>query len=286
MRRSRDQKKADVPARTEPRLGNLDGLDAPATEPVAPRGVYADKRPTRANVVSAPRRRRGWVVLLLLVLAAVVAVAWINQTRLRSMVPRTALNDVLGRAQQAFQQGHLVGTDGTSARELFQAVLAMEPDNDVAHNGLQKVGRALVAKADAALQSGQLDRAEQLAAEARELLGGGRDLDQLDRRILAARTPGPVTPDLVARAQQALATGKLDGAQGAVALYQQVARADPASAVARHGLDRVGDALAEQARQALQAHDLASADARIQQLAALQPTNGALPALRAEQVGS
>jgi tetratricopeptide (TPR) repeat protein len=87
----------------------------------------------------------------------------------------------------------------------------------------------------------------------------------------------------VEQAQQALAAGKLDGPQGAAALYQQIAHADPGSAVATHGLDQVGDAMARQAQQALDAHDATTAGARIEQLAALQPTNGALPALRAAQ---
>jgi tetratricopeptide (TPR) repeat protein len=66
-------------------------------------------------------------------------------------------------------------------------------------------------------------------------------------------------------------------------LYQQVLRADPDNAVAAHGLDQVGDALATQARKAFDAQDTATANTRIEQLAALQPNNGALPSLRALQ---
>jgi len=290
MTRRRDQYEEHTQGRTEPTLGDLSSLDADAagpkveaTGPEAPLFATADERLAPAPAPAA-KRRRGWVVVLaVLVLGGIVAFAWVNQASLRNMVPRTALNDVLGRAQQALQQGRLVGTDGTSARELFQAVLTMEPDNDAANKGLQQVGRALVAEADASLRAGHLDEAAQQAAQARELLGGGSDLDQLDSRIQAARTPGPATPDLVARAQQALAAGKLDGPQGAAALYGEVARADPGSAVARHGLDQVGVALATRAQQALDAHDADTAGTLIQQLAELQPSNGALPALRAAQ---
>ena len=283
MTRRRDRHEERTQVRTEPTLGDLSSLDAPATGPTAPFFASAQERLSPAPAAAASKHRRGWIVVLVVLLAAVVAVAWVNQTRLRNMVPRTELNDVLGRAQQALQQGRLVGADGTSARELFQAVLTLEPDNDAAHKGLQQVGRALVAGADAALQAGQVERAVYLAAQARELLGGGRDLDQLDRKILAARSPGPATPGLVARAQQALAAGRLDGAEGAASLYREIARADPGSAVARHGLDQVGVALAKRAQLALTAHDMATAEALIQQLAALQPSNGALPALRAAQ---
>ena len=272
----------DARGRTEPTLGNLADLEVPAEDADALPPMIAGERASRTSP-PAPTRRRGWVIVLVLVMVAAVAVVWVNQNRLRGMVPRTELNDVLGRAEQALQAGHLDGQDGTSARELYQAVIAAQPDNDAAHDGLQRTGRALLAQADAALQAKHVDQAAQQAAVARDLLGGGSDIDRLDRAILAARAPAPATPDLVEQAQQALAAGKLDGPQGAAALYQQIARADPGSAVATHGLDQVGEAMARQARQALDAHDAAAAGARIEQLATLQPTNGALPALRAAQ---
>ncbi|HXD37128.1 MAG TPA: hypothetical protein VN624_10765, partial [Rhodanobacter sp.] len=201
----------------------------------------------------------------------------------RGMLPRTELNDVLGRAQQALQDGRLDGQDGTSARELYQAAVALEPDNDAARNGLHQVGRAELSQGDTALQAGQLDQAAQHAAVARELLGGGSDIDRLDRAIEKARAAHLPTDDLVDRARQAYAAGNLDGEQGAGPLYQQMLRANPGNAVAAHGLSQVGDALAEQARKALDAKHDSEAAALIDRLAALQPNHGALPALRAQQ---
>ena len=287
----RDQRETNGPIRTEPRLGDIDHLDAPRAP--APDGLpqvsvepRRDPRPGRAaGRPAAPREsRRGWLLPLLLLLAIGAGVAlWLNQGSLRAMLPRTELNDVLTRAQQALQSGHLDGQDGTSARELFQAAVALEPDNDRARDGLRQVGQAELAQADAALQAGDPDRAAQQAALARELLGGGTDLDRLDAAISHARAAKVQTVQLVTDAQQALAAGKLDGEQGAGALYRRILQADPGNAVAEHGLDQVGDALAAQARKALDANDGTSADASIDQLAALQPNNGALPGLRAAQ---
>jgi len=283
----RDQHEADSHGRTEPTLGDLDHLDAPRapSDDDLPQ-VTVERRYSRA-ATAAPRsrrNRRGWLIpLVLLLLIAVIAVLWSNQGRLRGMLPRTELNDVLGRAQQALQSGHLDGQDGTSARELFQAAIALEPDNDRAHDGLRQVGQAELAQADAALQAGHLDQAAQQAAVARELLGGGSDVDRLDSAIASTRAGQVQTTDLVDQAQQALAAGKLDGPQGAGALYKRMLQADPNNAVAAHGLDQVGDALAEQAHKAFDANDHATANARIEQLAALQPNNGTLPALRALQ---
>lgn len=283
----RDQHDADAPRRTEPTLGDLDHLDAPRM----PFGdslpqVKVEARQSRARVATPSRRggRRGWLLpLLLLLVIGLVTALWLNRDWLSNKVPRTDFNNMLGQAQQALQAGHLDGQDGTSARELFQAALALEPDNDRARAGLRQVGQAELSQADAALQAGQLDQATQQATVARELLGGGSDIDRLDQSISNARGAQVKTVDLVDRAQQALAAGQLDGPQGAGALYRQVLQADPGNAVAAHGLDQVGDALAEQARKAFDANDSARANASIDQLAALQPNNGALPALRALQ---
>jgi tetratricopeptide (TPR) repeat protein len=223
------------------------------------------------------------MALLLLVFVALVATVWFKQNDLRGMLPRTELNDVLSRAQQALQDGRLDGQDGTSARELYQAAVALEPDNDAARNGLHQVGRAELSQGDTALQAGQLDQAAQHAAVARQLLGGGSDIDRLDRAIDKARAAHLPTDDLVDRARQAFAAGQLDGEQGAGALYQKMLRANPGNAVAAHGLNQVGDALAEQARKALDTKQDSEAAALIDRLAALQPNHGALPALRAQQ---
>lgn len=223
------------------------------------------------------------VVLVVLMLLAVAGAIWFNQNLLRSWLPRTYFNNVLNQAQIALQQGHLDGKDGTSARELFQKAVALEPDNNLALDGLNQVGEAELSEADAALQAGNLTKAAQHAAVARELLGGGSDVERLDTLITRAQASKVQAVDLVTQAQQALAAGKLDGPQGAGALYQRVMQADPGNAVAAHGLDQVGRALAVQARNALDANDSVKAGTIIDELAALQSNNGALPALRARQ---
>jgi hypothetical protein len=281
----RDQHESDHRGRTEPTLGNLDQLDAPPRH-VPPRdGLPSMKVEPRSTRAPAPprRARRGWLVpVLVVLLVGVAAVMWYGRSYLsNNLLPRTELNDVLSRAQQALAAGHLDGNDGTSARELFQAAVALEPDNDIARNGLHQVGMAELSQADAALQAGQLDVATQKAAVARELLGGGTDVDHLDRMIASKRASQVKVSTLVEHAQQALAAGQYGGDHGAGALYRQVLTADPGNAVALHGLDQVGDALAAQAQKAIDANDGAGADAAIQQLAALQPNNAALPGLRA-----
>ena len=142
----RDQHDAHPPIRTEPTLGDLGQLDAPrapagdglpqvSVEPRRPRGKIAV--PVRRK-----RRRSWWMPVLLVLVVALVGALWLNQNRLRGMLPRTDFNTLLTQAQQALQDGRLDGQDGTSARELFQAAVALEPDNDRARDDLHQVGQA------------------------------------------------------------------------------------------------------------------------------------------------
>jgi len=284
---NRDQNDPGNSGRTEPKLGNLDHLDRPhpPAEPDdgLPRiSVEPAYRRGEPNGRDPYRKRHHWILpALIAVLLAAVGGLWFNQTRLRSLVPRTDFDDVLHRAQVALQAGHLDGTDGTSARELFEAARALEPDNDAARQGLNDVGRAEVSRADAAIRTGKLDEASQALTNARELLGGGSDVDRLSQEIAKAQVSSGQTDTLIPQAQQALSQNKLDGPDGAAALYQRVLSAEPDNAVARHGMDQVGDAMAAQIQKALSANDVANASAGIDRLAAVLPNYAQLPTLRA-----
>lgn len=279
----------DPHERTEPTLGRLDDLDKPAppVDDGLPRVVIDE--PRRRGAVPPPRsrrpegpRKRGWLVpVLVLALIGVATALYLQQDRLRNLVPSTELNDTLAQANAALDAGKLDGTNGDSARELFEKARDQQPDSDQARDGLRRVGQAEVSRADAALTAGRLDEAEAALNVARELLGGGSDVEQLSQRLSQARNPQQQTESLVDRAQAALAAGKLDGDDGAGPLYRRLLDADRNNAVAARGLDKVGDGLAAQARQAIAANDRAKANAIVDRIAILVPGYGDLPSLRA-----
>ncbi|SEM91508.1 hypothetical protein SAMN02800694_2127 [Luteibacter sp. UNCMF331Sha3.1] len=285
----RDSHDRDTRGRTEPTLGRLDDLDRPATPPDdglphivvdGPRRSGGAAPPPRSG--RTPPRKRGWLIpVLVLVLIGAGTALWLQQDRLRNMVPATELNDTLAQANHALDEGRLDGTNGDSARELFEKARDQQPDSDQARDGLRRVGQAEVARADAALNAGRLDEAEAALNVARELLGGGSDVEQLSQRLSQARNPQDRTASLIDQAQAAFAAGKLDGDDGAGALYRRVLDADKSNAVAARGLDKVGGGLAAQARQALADGDKAKANALVDRIAILVPGYGDLPSLRA-----
>src|SRR6187402_1446882 len=276
----RDSNDYEPRGRTEPTLGRLDDLDKPAppADDGLPHFIVDEPRRRTGGPTPPPRRRRkrGWLIpVLVLVLIGAVTGLWLQQDRLRNLVPSTELNDVLTQANQALDAGKLDGTQGDSARELFEKARDQQPDSDQARDGLRRVGQAEIARADQALSAGRLDEADAALGVARELLGGGNDVEQLGARLSQARNPQGHTESLVDQAQQAFAAGKLDGDDGAGALYRRVLDADKSNTVAARGLDKVGDALAAQARQAIADNDRAKANAlaRFRAVLAVDPDN-------------
>ncbi|MBN8886384.1 MAG: protein kinase [Rudaea sp.] len=76
---------------------------------------------------------------------------------------------------------------------------------------------------------------------------------------LRSLVPNTQLNDTIARAQKALADGKLLGDGGARALFQSVRAQDPDNDQAREGLNQVGERLLAEAREALRKNDLATA---------------------------
>ena len=263
--------------RAEPSLGRIDQIVAAVDDEVmrADRGAASSRRPARAH-----ESHRGRAASILFVLLAGGAfAAWHYQDRLRQLLPRTEFNDTMSRAQRALDAGNLTGNQGDSARELFLAARAQDPDNDNARHGLETVGKQLVARAGAQLGQGDAAAAHASLDTARELLGGGAELDRLDQALKQAESRGTETAQLLDQARSALDAGRIVGANGAAALYQRALDADKDSALAQAGLRKSADALAAQARQALAAKDVAGASARSDDIARVLPAYPGLPEL-------
>jgi serine/threonine-protein kinase PpkA len=262
--------------RAEPSLGRMDDF-----------AEHAPRRPPQRgsagrSVAPAPGGSRRWLglVIALLVLGGAFA-AWRYQDRLRALLPRTELNDLVSRGQKALADGKLVGTQGDSARELFQAARALDADNDLVRAGLNKVGQRLIEQARVAMTRNDFTTARGDLAAATEVLGGGAEVEELKAAMHAAETRNTASEELLRHADAALAAGNLTGDKGASAFYQRVLDADATNALALNGLKKVGEAVAQQARDAIAAGNADLANQRINDLTLLSPNHPAIPELHA-----
>ncbi|MGN6191303.1 MAG: hypothetical protein ACTHM4_04070 [Rhodanobacteraceae bacterium] len=282
----------DTPRRTDPTLGDLDQLDAgadrrgPAREREPERPASASRpppfntRPARRRPLRRHHRVRWSLIILALVLAGVIGWLWNHQAMLSGMLPQTQLNALLTRADTAYSAGNLAGGPD-SARDLYEAARALDPDNEHALTGLQNVGHAELDQAQAALKKRDYAAARSSLEEARSLLGGGAAVDVMDQALAKAVLQTSNVDVLINQARAALANGHIDGPDGAAALFGKVLAGDPDNAVARHGMDQIGDLLATRIQGQIGSNDLAGAKQTLSNLAGLLPRYSQLPTLRA-----
>jgi len=295
----RDQT-SDPRLRTEPVLGDVDRLNEPpriddelppfSAEPRR-RDARADDLPPpftlepgrRPRMDERPPRRSPWPwIAVILVLVAIGGGAWVwtHQNALRDDLPRTQLNAVLARADSALAAGKLSGSPD-SARDQYEAALALDPDSEHAIAGLRNVGHAELKRAQEDIGANRLDEARTALEEARGLLGGGDEVAQTESALNKADNRGTTADTLIDRANAALQAGNLEGKGGAADLFHRVLVSDPGNAVARHGMDRVGAGLAARVQEQLQQGDRAGAQRTLDKLASLLPSYAGLPDLRA-----
>lgn len=273
------------PRRTEPKLGNLDHLDTGNDRRTAVQDDFAPRRPpfTRAPREHRAREHRGipWLALgVVAVLVIAGAWAWNERTYLGNLLPQTQLNSLLTHANQAYAAGKLAGGPD-SARDLYEAARALDPDNEQALSGLQNVGNAELQRAQEALKARDYNAARASLEEARSLLGGGAGVAAVDQALAKAVLHHANVDVLVDQARAALANGRIDGGDGAAALFGKVLAGDPGNAVARHGMNQIGDMLAARIQAQLGKDDRAGARDTLSRLSGLLPGYSQLPSLRA-----
>lgn len=277
-----DPASRDPRTRTEPTLGNLDQLDMPPRRPAGDGLPPLDPDPARRQSPRAPQPRRAWPWALA-ALVAIVAIGgawvWTHQNALRADLPRTQLNAILARGDSALAAGKLSGS-ADSARDQYEAALALDPDNEHAIAGLRNVGKAELKLAQGDIGHGKLEDARAALEEARGLLGGDA-VTRTEAALNKAANHGATIEALLDQARAALAANNIEGKGGAADLFHRVLVGDPGNAVARHGMDQVGAAMAAQVQDQLKHNDRAGAQRTLDRLAALLPNFSDLPSLHA-----
>lgn len=260
-----------------PLIGSLDGLDlAGPGRAAVPPARTPRSRPARAGL---------WI-LIGLALGVVLGGGWAlshwRESLGEQLLPVSDLNQQMHEARAALARGELSIPDGSGARERFQAVLARDPDHLGARAGLTAVRDAALAQARAAMIAGDPATARSRLELARAMAAPAADLTLLEMELHRLESTGADIADLLQRARAAQAAGRLEQVpDGALALYNDVLRLQPDSAIALDGRRNILGGLLAQAQSALQAGDIASAEALVARVVETDPSHLGLPAVRA-----
>ncbi|HRQ65640.1 MAG TPA: protein kinase [Xanthomonadaceae bacterium] len=237
------------------------------------------ERPARRRQTPARRTRR-WPWLMLVVAAGGIW-AYLEQDRLRALIPRTELNVLLVDAERAFQEGRLHG-DARSAEALYRAVLDFEPDHDVARSGLRKVAEAQAGRARQALQDGDISAAREWLRAARAAGAPPAALGDIEAALREADCADQVRAEGLEQARRAAAEGRIEGADdAAVPQLLLLLERHPDDRQIEAELDRLAALLLDDVAGHLVAGDEASARARIDSVTSWRPRHPGLVQARA-----
>ena len=197
----------------------------------------------------------GLLLLVLLVL---------RQPLAELMWPQNSAQQAMSEADAALERGHLSAADGSGARELYEAALAMDPDRPGPGQGLAEVARAALEVARRETGAGNFAAAHEALRLARELSAPRADTDAVAAVLREREIAGAGLEELWQRAEEAYREGRLHGANdAALPLYRRILRLDPAHLGALRGRDDAVAELLQQARSLLRNGELADAAAAI-----------------------
>lgn len=95
--------------------------------------------------------------------------------------------DLLDRARAALNERHYTAPEGENALALFRAVLAQDPDNDEAREGLQRIGGLLDERLQTELAQRRLNDAASTLAQLRLIRPGDPALARFDAKLAEAQ---------------------------------------------------------------------------------------------------
>lgn len=230
---------------------------------------------------AAAPRRWSWLLAAALVLATAAGYHWREPLAAWLMPPPPQVR-LMQAAEAAFAAGRLSSPDGQGARELFSAVLALDPDQAQAREGLRRVADTALAQGQAALAEDDRERARARLLLAQELGAPPAKVEPLLADLRRRDSVEDEQERLLGQARAAVRAGRLDGeADSALAAYQRMLALQPDNPVALAGRREVLSALLDQAADALSRGELDRAASLIERVGRVDSGHLRLPAARA-----
>ncbi|MEZ5560472.1 MAG: protein kinase [Pseudomonadales bacterium] len=159
---------------------------------------------------------------------------------------RTAISDLLQQASRYREAGALINPPGENAAELYHRVLATDPDNVIATQGLNEVVSQLLSEATQRLTAGDLDGVRALLDRASAVGLAPDAVNQIKTRLDAEANRRSAVAANLARARELLSQGFVTEPPtgNAVSILREVERIDPENAEARVLLQQCAERLA------------------------------------------
>lgn len=226
----------------------------PSAQPAPLRARIAGDPPGSATLLHWRRWLLGAIVVLFVIVFS------LRRPLGDRLWPEARAQVLLEQAAQALAQRRLSAADGSGARELYQAALAMDPDRSDARQGLVRVAEAALAQARADTRAERYPQARRALQLARLLSVPRAQADAVAAQLRLGETAHAGIERWLAQADAARAARHLDGdPAAALPLYQRVLALQPARVQALEGREDALSDLLQQARRALQREDLAGA---------------------------
>jgi protein TonB len=160
----------------------LDMHPSPA-EVVAPASMVGPAAPSRPKDIPRPP----WIAVLAALLAVAGLMWWIAAERKPTIDPQAVIATNLVAAQRAFREGHALEPRGQSAFDYYNTVLALDPANTTAHQGIDQIADRFVSEAGMAIARGQVAAAIVALDGLRRVRPEHRRLQELQAQLNAAQ---------------------------------------------------------------------------------------------------
>lgn len=230
----------------------------------------------RVDWADRARKRKSLLVAVPLVLLLASVIVW-REPISRHLVPDPHLNQQLDRARAALARGELSRADGKGARELFEAALAIDPDQLAARDGLQQVRDTALARAELSLRQQHLAQARRDLALAKTLSVPQVQLQPLLSRLHDLEDASGDVQKLLQSAQQ---PGLPD--TRALADYEQALAIAPDNTQLHDARSNLLARWLVEAEKLIAEGQVQQAQARIAEVVAHDPGHLDLPAVQAE----
>jgi protein TonB len=131
--------------------------------------------------------RPPWIAVAAALLAVAGLMWWMTAERKPTIDPQAVIASNLAAGQRAFREGHALEPRGRSALDYYSTVLALDPANATASQGIDQIADRFAAQARVAISRGQLAAAIVAVESIRRVRPDHRQLRELQAQLDAAQ---------------------------------------------------------------------------------------------------